>query len=160
MLPPLETVAFDQFPLKWRFTNPAHPPLPSSHLALIKPLSPSAADELWAFLRQAGILLDFPFTDGYFRKVKSIDVSAAVGKEGERRIRDWLYNCTVPFRRRIYLSYDNRCAVKTSWKMLVTYWSAFYYPSSDDIMVTDETLAWALFFDHEGQIHLGTNTEG
>ncbi len=43
--------------------------------------------------------------------------------------------------------------------MIVKYWSDFYYPSSDDLIIVDKTLNWALLLYHEDMIVFGTNAE-
>lgn len=49
------------------------------------------------------------------------------------------------------------CSRRTNWKMLVKYFDAFWYPSSDDLTVVDETFTWALLFHHEELLFWGGN---
>jgi hypothetical protein len=152
------TVPMDRFPLKWRFTDPRYDLLPLIHLAQIKPVAPADARRLRDFIRQAGIHRDFPFTEGYFRSVVSTAIGDSHGDPVEdRRVRKWLFGRGIPFRQPILLSYNPESAIETSWKMLVRYWTAFYYPISDDITVIDESLNWALLFFHEHEVFFGSN---
>ena len=41
--------------------------------------------------------------------------------------------------------------------MLVKYWTAFYYPISDDLTVIDGAFTWALLFYHEEEVFFGSN---
>src|SRR4051794_23183045 len=107
------TVPMDQFPLKWRFTDPRDDVLPPLHLAQVKPLAPADARRLWDLILQAGVHRDVPFTDGYFRSVASTRIADPRRDAAEgRRVRKWLYQRGVPFRRRVWLSYDPQCAIE------------------------------------------------
>jgi hypothetical protein len=61
----------------------------------------------------------------------------------------WLYLRGVPFRQRVFLSWDSSAAAITRWKMVVRYWDIFWRPSSDDLFVFGEPQSWALFLWHE-----------
>lgn len=152
------TVPMDQFPLKWRFTDPRYDVLPPIHLGQVKPLAPTDARRLWDLICQAAIHRDIPFTDGYFRSVVSTRIGDSHGNEAEdRRVRKWLYRRAIPFRRRVWLSYQPEWAIETTWKMLLKYWTAFYYPISDDLTVMDGSFNWALLFYHEQEVFFGSN---
>ena len=43
--------------------------------------------------------------------------------------------------------------------MIVRYGSDFWYPSSDDLIVVDKNLNWALAIFHWGYMQFGTNAE-
>ena len=152
------TVPMDQFPLKWRFTDPRYDVLPPIHLAQVKPLAPPDARRLWDMILQAQLHRAIPFTEGYFRSVVSTRTERAHGDEAEaRRVRKWLFQRGVPFRQRVWLSYQPEWAIETTWKLLVKYWTAFYYPISDDLTVIDGSFNWALLFFHEEEIFFGSN---
>lgn len=42
---------------------------------------------------------------------------------------------------------------------MIKYWDLFYYGSSDDLTIIDDSLNWALLFHHEGVIYFGTNQD-
>jgi hypothetical protein len=157
-LPMFATIPMDQFPLEWRFTDPRYDVLPSSHLAQVKPLAPADAGRLWHLIVQAGMHRDIPFTKGYFRSVASTAIGLSHGNPVEdRRVRKWLYRRGIPFRQRVWLSYQPYCAIETTWKMLLKYWTTFYYPISDDLTVIDGSFNWALLFFHEHEVFFGSN---
>jgi hypothetical protein len=155
------TIPMDRFPLKWRFADPRYDVLPPRHLAEIKPLASADAKRLWDLIRQASLHREVPFPDGYFRSVAGTRIGDSHGDELEgRRVRKWLYQRGIPFRQRVWLSYQPDWALETTWKMLVKYWSAFYYPISDDLTVIDGSFNWALFFFHEHEVFFGSNLVG
>jgi hypothetical protein len=156
-LPTFGTVPMDQSPLKRRFTDPRYHVLPSIHLAQVKPLAPVEARRLWDLILQASLHDDLPFTDGYFRTVVSTAISESQGEDS--RVRKWLYQRGIPFGQRVLLSYQSELAIETTWKILIKYWSDFYYPGSDDLTVIDGSFTWALFFFHEDHVFFGTNVE-
>lgn len=43
------------------------------------------------------------------------------------------------------------------WRLLIKYFDNFYYGGSDDLIVIDQSLNWALLFYHEDEIYFGTN---
>ena len=152
------TVPMDQFPLKWRFTDPRYDVLPPIHLAEVKPLAPAEARRLWDLILQADLHRAVPFTEGYFRSVVSTRIGDAHGNDVEdRRVRKWLYQRGIPFRQRVWLSYEPEWAIETTWKLLVKYWTAFYYPISDDLTVIDGAFTWALLFYHEEEVFFESN---
>ncbi len=152
------TVPMEQFALRGRFTDPRYAVLPPIHLAQVRPLAPADARRLWDFIFQAGLHRDVPFTEGYFRSVTGTAVGDSHGDAAEgKRVRKWLYQRGVPFRARVWLSYQPDCAIETTWKVLVKYWTAFYYPISDDLTVTDGSLTWALLLHHEHEVFFGSN---
>jgi hypothetical protein len=159
-LPQFSTVPMDQFPLKWRFTDPKYRVLPPIHLVQVKPLTPIDARRLWDTILQADLHNDVPFTNGYFRTVDSTVVGDSHENQAEdRRVRKWLFQRGIHFRQRVLLSYQPEWAIETTWKMLIKYWTDFYYPISDDLTVFDGSFKWALLFYHEHEIFFGSNLE-
>lgn len=154
----LPTMEMCEWPMKWRFTDPKYNQLPAIHLSQIAALSPAAAKRLWDIILRSRLHDDLPFVDGFFHQVKSTSIDDSNGDSTEdRRIRKWLFHCGIPFSNPVYLSWQPDLAVKTTWKILVKYWTDFYYPISDDLTVIDGSFRWALFFFHEHEMFFGTN---
>ncbi|NES82313.1 MAG: DUF2947 family protein [Moorea sp. SIO2B7] len=154
----LTTIPMDDFALKWRFTDPKYDVLPADHLAQIQPLDDQSASAIWRFISDTDLHRDFPFKDHFFRSVESLSIGDSHGNEDEdARIRKWLYRCAIPFQQTVILSWQPTWAVITNWKLLVKYWTSFYYPISDDLTVVDESLDWSVLFFHEHEIYFGTN---
>ena len=60
-----ETVPMDQFPLKWRFTDPRYDVLPPIHLAQVRPLAPADAGRLWNLILQSNLHAAVPFAPSH-----------------------------------------------------------------------------------------------
>jgi len=147
-----------EFPLKWRFTDPKFTLLPDQHLEQVRPLDIPSSRRLSRFISDTNLHAEDPFSSGFFQSVESIEIEDSHGNEAEdSRIQKWLYRCAIPFDRPILLSWQPEWAVTTTWKMLLKYWTDFYYPISDDLTVCDDSLQWALLFHHEHRIFFGTN---
>ena len=152
------TVPMDQFPLRWRFTDPRHAVLPAIHLAQVLPLAEADARRLWDLILQVNLHRAVPFTEGFFRTVVSTSTDGAHHDEtNARQIRKWLFQRGIPFRQRVWLSYQPEWAIETTWKILVKYWTEFFYSGSDDLTVIDGSFTWAVLFHHEEEVFFGSN---
>ena len=154
----LNTVPMAEFALKWRFTDPKFDVLPPIHLEQIHPLDARSAGLIWKFILDSTVHSSAPFKPAFFKHHVTTTIGDSHGDPNEHsRIRKWLYHCEIPFDHQIFLSWQPSWAVRTTWKMLVKYWSSFYYPISDDLTVIDESLQWCVLFHHEHELHFGTN---
>lgn len=144
--------------MKWRFTDPKYDVLPPNHLAQIHALDSRSARLIWTLIVDSDLHAVDPFKPGCFQHHESTEIGDSYGNADEdARIRKWLYRCAIPFDHVVYLSWQPDWAITTTWKMLVKYWTSFYYPISDDLLVVDESLEWCVLFHHEYEIHFGTN---
>ena len=159
MISELTYCSIDDFPLKWRLTDPKYAELSSAHLAQIRPLDKTSSRDLWSYILESNLHGNDTFREGFFQSVESISILNSEGDFAgeEARIRKWLYRCSFPFDMRVLLSWQPDLAVETTWKMFVKYWSDFYYPMSDDLTICDRSLMWALLFHHEERVFFGTN---
>ena len=146
------TIPFDQFELKWRFTEEKYNVLPAHHLEQIRPLNKTASKMLYDL---TNVMFDRGSRLSPTRFLHIEWVNYANTLEGEQETKKWLYRLGLPFEREVYASWDSQTAVITNWKMIVKYWSDFEY--SDDLVVVDKNLTWALVFYHYDQIEFGTN---
>lgn len=150
--------SMNEFPLKWRFIDPKYQVLPEVHLSQVHPLDVDSSKRLWRYILESNLHAEDPFRDGFFQSVESILIGDSHGNADEdSRVRKWLYRCALPFDKRVLLSWQPDWAVETTWKILVKYWTDFYYPVSDDLTVCDESLQLALLFHHSEKIFYGTN---
>lgn len=148
-----------EFPLKWRFSDAGYRVLSDEHLAQVRPLDVESSKRLWRYIQDSGLHADDPFGEGFFQSVESISTVSSHDNDTEgSEVRKWLYQCALPFEKRVLLCWQPHCSIETTWKILVKYWSDFYYPMSDDLTVCDESLQWALLFHHEEEVFFGTNT--
>ena len=140
------TIPMEQFPLRWRLTDPKYRVLPSADLEQIHPLDAASAKRLLEITQPW--YREQPFTQGLFADVAATSISGHDDQE-VRRVRKWLFHRGVPFKQKVFLSWSQTEAAVTTWKMLVKYWDDLWYPGSDDLAVFDESLSWALFLWHE-----------
>lgn len=154
----LTAIPMAEFALKWRFTDPKFHVLPPIHLEQIHPLDAPSAGLIWQYILDSNVHAVDPFKPGFFRHHETTAIGHSHGNEDEdSRIRKWLYRCAIPFEHQVFLSWQPTWSVRTTWKMLVKYWTSFYYPISDDLTVIDESLEWCVLFHHEHELHFGTN---
>jgi hypothetical protein len=149
------TIRLDDFELKWRFTDEKYDRLPDNHLELLRPLDKTGAKILSDYISLVNLHGDIPFKQGFFRTVDK----ARVLEDNQREIKKWLYQRGLPFNKVVFLGWSQENAMVVPWKILVKYFDSFYYGSSDDLTVIDQTLAWALLFYHEDEIYFGTNKD-
>ena len=150
------TIPFDQFELKWRFTEEKYNVLPAHHLAQIRPLDKEASKML-NDLTNARLDVRFLLDPSQFKYIRATHIPDNL--ENEQIVKKWLCQRGLPFDRKVYVSWHPNYAVITTWKMMVEYWSDFWYPSSDDVVVVDMSLNWALAIFHQDYIQFGTNKE-
>jgi len=144
-------IPLSEFCLNWRFTEQHE--IPAIHLEQLIPLDKQAAKFLWDFTMNTQLFKDIPFKKDFFRTIDKAKIE--IGNETE--IKKWLYQRGFPFEKPVFLSWDMQAAMIVPWKMLVKYHDAFYYPASDDLVVIDSSLTWALLFYHEDELYFGTN---
>lgn len=146
-------IPMDDFSMKWRFTEERYDKLPEIHLNQLKPLDVAGSKFLWDYISTVRLHDDVPFKKGFFTTIDKAKIF--IGNEKE--IKKWLYQRGIAFGREVYLSWQQDTAMIVPWKLLIKYFDAFYYPSSDDLLVFEPSLDWALLFFHTDDIYFGTN---
>lgn len=146
-------IDINSFNLKWRFTDPKYTNLPTEHLNQLKPLNKKASKFLWDYIINTKIHSDIPFKKDFFKTIDKAKISLG----NEKIIKKWLYKRGFPFEKEVYLSWQPDTAMIVPWKLFVKYFDSFYYSTSDDLSIIDESLNWALLFYHEDEIYFGTN---
>nr|NQU91175.1 DUF2947 family protein [Bacteroidota bacterium] len=149
----IHIISIHDFPLNWRFTDEKYNLLPDDHLGELKPLDREASNYLDDFIIKSTLLDQHPFKNAFFR---TSDNARIIGGD-EKEIKKWLFQRALPFDKTVYLSWDSETSMKTKWKYVVKYWDSFFYEATDDLIVFDDSLEWALYFYHEGEIYWGTN---
>jgi hypothetical protein len=148
-------ISMTDFRLKWRFTEGQYDRLPDEHLNQLKPLNKEASNYLWDYISRTNLHNDTPFKKGFFRTIDKAKI--LVGNE--REVRKWLYQRGLPFDKNVYLSWQPNDAMIVPWKILIKYFDSFYYGTTDDLTIFDQSLTWALLFYHEDEIYFGTNKD-
>jgi hypothetical protein len=143
------------FRLKSRFTDEKYDKIPDEHLNQLKPLDKEASNYLWDYISQTSLHDETPFKKDFFRTIDK----AKISEGNEKEVKKWLYHRGLPFDKSVYLSWQPNDAMIVPWKILIKYFDSFYYGTSDDLTVIDQSLTWALLFYHEDEIYFGTNRD-
>lgn len=110
--------------------------LPDVHLEQLKPLGKAGSQFLWNFIANVGLQYGTPFNEPFF----SVVDKARIDHGNEKVIKKWRYHRGLPFDKEVYLSWQPGEAMIVPWKILIKYFDCFYYSSSDDLTVIDESL--------------------
>jgi hypothetical protein len=146
-------IPMEEFRLNWRFTEENYHALPEEHLELLKPLNEKAAKFLWDYILKSGLHEDTPFKKDFFQTIEKAKILDSNTKE----IKKWLYHRGLPFEKEVFLSWQPDDAMILPWKLLIKYFNSFYYSTSDDLSIIDQSLNWALLFYHEDEVYFGSN---
>ena len=148
-------ILLEDFRLKWRFTEEKYDKLPDQHLDQLKPLDNEAANFLWNYIVKTKLHDDTPFNENFYQTIEK----AKIIDGNEKEIKKWLYQKGLPFDKPVFISWQPTDAMIVPWKLLIKYFNSFYYRSSDDLTVIDQSLSWTLLFYHEDEIYFGTNKD-
>jgi hypothetical protein len=136
----LEYRTIGEFPLAWRWTDPQHHLLPPAVLAEIRPLTEASAETVAA--EAVDRCREAPVSE--FAETWSAEW------DDPDSVRKLLQLLAIPRSARVVVSWDRRTAVETSWSVFYRFWSAFCYPSSDDVSVWSPGAEWAVCYRHFG----------
>ena len=143
----------DEFPLKWRFNNDRYNILPTKDLDQLIPLNREASKFLENFIAESGLHDHEPFGNGFFKTIDSIDINIT----NKEHIQKWLSDLELPTSKSVFLSWEPDISLVTKWGLVLQYFNDFFYSSSDDLTIIDESLNWAVLFHHSNVIYFGSN---
>lgn len=84
-----------------------------------------------------------------FRNKIILDIADSWSADIEiAKIREWLFQCKIPFDQDIYMLYDEN-VIKTKWKVFVKYWDIFSWSIGISLKIIDHTRSWLLEVHHE-----------
>ena|SRR2546427_803961 len=137
-----------EHPLAWRWTDSRYALLPDSTLAQIEPVESAEAQHL--FQHSLRLLGRDCLSPELFESVmrRRADIPADAGCA-------WLREQQANLSVRVYVSWDQDIAVRTTWEVFSAHWDDFCYPSSDDVIVSPESESWALLYHHEQEFQFG-----
>lgn len=131
--------------LAWRWTDAAYTVLPDAVLAQMHPLFCAKAQALHtqslAFLGKDGLSTEL--NSEVLNTEKLLQEEAA----------QWLIQHQPDMDLAVLLSWGADTALKTTWRIFISYWPDFCYPASDDLVVLPESAQWVLFYDHQQNFH-------
>ena len=150
-----DVIPMNQFRLNYRFTNDKYEKLPNLHLDQLRPLGKKASRFLWDYTIQSNLHGNAPFKKDFFKKIDNAPI-----KEGrEIETKDWLYKRGLPSDKPVFLSWQPNEAMIVPWKIFIKYFNHFYYCTSGDLTVIDQSLNWALLFHHDNEVYFGSNSD-
>jgi len=145
------TIPMEEFELKWRFTEEQHNVLPKQHLAAIHPLNKDASESLGNHLFDTGLMGQYKLNKEHFSSISKFDLRKKSEKDG----RNWLDNLNVDSKENVFLFWDSYVSAITNWDIFKMYYDDFYYPVSDDLILTNKNVNWILYFFHEEIVSFG-----
>lgn len=144
----------DDFPFLWRWTEENHTLFLPQELEAIRPLKADLAQKL----HHEMLKVDRP--NGLNRNVTEDLRVIESNDENDDEIRNWLINLPVHETEQVILSWASDTAIMTTWKLFREKWSDFWYPSSDDLTVTNCSMSWVLAVYHYGRFEWGKWSNG
>jgi len=148
-----KTIPFEEFKLKWRFTEEKYNVLSNEHLLEIKALNSEANELIGNFLfDESGLLGQYKLNEGQFKSIIELDFRAKTEKE----VTKWLENLNINSDENVLLFWDSWGSAVTNWKIFKMYYDDFYYPVSDDLILTNKNTDWILYFFHEEIVFFGS----
>jgi len=142
----LQTIPLEDFGLKWRFTEEKYNVLPEHHLSEIKPLNTDANDSLGNLLfEETGLIGHYKLNEEKFNAIIELDLRTKTDQEAKQ----WLKDLNIDSNETVLLFWNSWGSAITNWNIFTMYYDDFFYPASDDLILTDKYLNWVLYFFHE-----------
>jgi hypothetical protein len=141
-------MTLSEHPLAWRWTDEGHSILPTAILSRMFPVTPEGAESFDLSSRR------WASRDGLSDKwFASIACHSAKGSTAITR--QWLLQQHQVSNETVIIAWDSQTALRTDWAVFVSYWDAFCYPSSDDIIVGPPNGDWACCYLHYEEFQFG-----
>jgi hypothetical protein len=141
-------VKMEEFPLQWRFTDPQYYPPPKEIIEKIHPLDRDGARKANELSKQ--LLFQWSKEKTYETK-QSYDIGELTGSE----LCPILSDFGISDSEMALLSWDESTASLATWGLFMRHFDHFFYPSSDDITITNEQFSWVVLVEHSAKISLG-----
>jgi len=142
-------IPFEDFELKWRFTEERYNLLPEEDLSLIHSLSKIKADYFNKYSHK--YLGNACLLKSEFSKIESLKIS-----DDHEVARAWLRAKQIDPGTEVLVSWDNSSCVVTEWQVFCNYWDDFCYPGSDVILVWSIAEHWFVYYCHHDIFEFGT----
>ncbi len=138
----------NEFPLRWRWTDPRWNELPTEALAAIQPFTDRKARELLqyslAFTNATGLF------ESQFENVPHLDT-----RVDSAEVRQWLLEHSPDKNQMVIVSWDHHHAVLVRWGVFCEYWDDFCYPAFDCVTIWPLSEDWALIYLHHEEFIFG-----
>jgi len=142
-------LAFDEFDLKWRFTEERYNCLPARDIALIRPLTGRNAKRFYLYSEKY-------LGNATLKKSEFSTIESFATPLDDEEARNWLRARPVRPDTTVAVCWDRTNCVITLWRIFCTYWDDFCYPSSDDILIWSSQENWLLYYCHHEVFEYGT----
>lgn len=150
----LETykTTIDDFLLKWRFESKSVDELADfdNNLTII---NRKGCEKIASFIGNWKLHSDFPFMKDLFFKNDHFSIA----ESSDVQINTELDSLGFDDTKKILLMWDNETTVLTNWRFLKNHLSDFFYPSTDDLTVFDESMLWSILIHHSETVYYSTN---
>lgn len=143
------------FPDAWTFLwSPEEAAkIPTEHKEQIHFLNDEAKAFLASYIKDHNILTPHPnqpLNPTLFDKIEDYDID----EMSDNEIRKWLQSKPIAADSYVYIDSERSGqAVALTWKMVQTYYEGLFF--SEDLLIFDQSLDWALFYHHEDYISFG-----
>jgi hypothetical protein len=141
--------SMDQFPLRWRWTDPKWNELPPGRLSRILPLTASKARAFYE--RELALFHALNLRRDRFSRILEHDDTASVDPATARH---WLRSLPVPEGQSVLVLWDRETAALVDWRTFCEYWDDFCYPMSD-VIVSPSTDDWVLHYRSDERFVFG-----
>lgn len=145
------TVALSEHPMRWLFENEAGEMPPASYCDQIFPLTQEASRFLWNTESKLRLGEFYPGIRKYYRDVDEFSFMDNMEKE----VKKWLYQRGIPFRQKVFISFQPDTGFIMTWKMAIHFSNDLFF--GHDLIVWDKTVNWALFYNHNDYFCFGRN---
>jgi hypothetical protein len=137
-------VPISDFELAWRFED-------FKDVSQLISLDTSAAQFLNSIIKDNKLRQNEPFKTGLFSQIDNFEIE----DNNKPLVKEWLFNTGIPIHSEVYLSWNPDTAMMTTWLSVTRYFDDLFYPASDDLIVFDRSLNWAILFHHMGCVFFG-----
>ena len=147
----LQTIQLEKHPMKWLFEIKEGCPPSEEHKDQIFALNKKAANYLWEYEGKTRIGKFYPEINKYFKDIKEYTDR----ERKEKELKKWFFNLEIPFKTKVFISFQPDSGFVLTWKMVIKYCSKLFW--AHDLIVFDKSLNWGLFYHHDELFHFGKN---
>ena len=150
-----DCISLEAFPIKWRWLEENHTPLPEADLQTIHPLSEAKAREAYAYSSNFQ-------GENYRTRYQEIDEYHVEGRNHEpyyKNAREWLLSHLGNDSGIIFISWIEPWAMAVELRTFLTYWESFLYPV-EDVVIWPAHEQWALLFDYKQRFYFARRKDG
>ncbi|MFK7773949.1 MAG: hypothetical protein AB8F94_17490 [Saprospiraceae bacterium] len=146
-----QAIELEDHRMKWLFEFEEGIPPSKEHRDQIWALNKKAAKYLWDYEGKMRIGIFYPEIGKYFKNVIEYEDK----ERKEKELKKWLFNLGIPFKHKVFISFQPDSGFILTWKMVIKYCSKLFF--AYDLILFDKSLNWGLFYHHDELFHFGKN---